>query len=129
MIYEDRVTKEYLEDAIANAGVKIITGTYTGDGAETRLIDLGFTPRAVFVISSGSGTYLYSPSTGDMIYYGGIAIGTATSPGGVVPAVKIVDGGFQVAQSDADGVITGTTGRRKARSNNANAIYRYLAIA
>ena len=129
MNYEDRVTKEYLENAIAGAGPQIVTGSYTGNGEATRLIDLGFTPRAVFVISPGSGTYLYAPSTGDMIYYGGIAIGTAASPGGVVPAVKIVDGGFQVAQSDADGVISGTTGRRKARSNNANATYRYLAIA
>ena len=32
MNYEDRVTKEYLENAIANAGVKIVTGSYVGNG-------------------------------------------------------------------------------------------------
>ena len=51
MNYEDRVTKEYVESALASAGVKMVTGTYTGDGSTSRTFNLGFTPRAVIVRS------------------------------------------------------------------------------
>ena len=73
MNYEDRITKSYLEDALANAGLKIVTGTYVGDGAASRVIELGFTPRAVFVCRGDGQTHCaeyFSPTS----YCGGLAL-------------------------------------------------------
>ena len=48
MNYEDRVTKEYIEDALAAAGgAKIAYGTYTGDSTNGRKFVLGFAPKLV----------------------------------------------------------------------------------
>ena len=53
MNYEDRVTKEYLENAIANAGVKFETGSYVGNGqigAEHPIsLHFSFAPKIVWV--------------------------------------------------------------------------------
>jgi len=56
MNIEDRVTKEYVENAIANAGTKIATGTYTGNWYNNssvsdpgQTITLGFRPKAVLI--------------------------------------------------------------------------------
>ena len=58
MNYEDRVTKEYIESALAGTGVKIATGTYYGNGSGTATttthVNLGFQPKAVFVGGSNN---------------------------------------------------------------------------
>lgn len=63
----------------------LVAGSYTGDGADTRTISLGFTPRLVFVISEQAdireGSYTY----------GGAAL--KGQPG---RAVAVVEGGFSV---------------------------------
>ena len=46
---------------------KITFGTYTGDGVESRTIDLGFTPTAILVFTDYGSAYCY----GD--YWGGLA--------------------------------------------------------
>ena len=118
MNYEDRVTKEYIENALANAGVKIVTGTYTGNGAETRFIDLGFTPRAV-VVYGRSGIQV--GSTG--YAFGGLAFpghpsGLPNGSGGIYPSVEAVTGGFNVACYESQGIFS---------NGNGNTYY-YLAI-
>ena len=54
MNYEDRVTKQYIESALANAGVRIATGTYTGDGkygsSHRNSSNGGFAPKLVIVM-------------------------------------------------------------------------------
>ena len=50
MNYEDRITKSYLEDALA-AKCEVLVGTYTGDGRTSRTFNLGVTPKAVIVRS------------------------------------------------------------------------------
>ena len=53
MNYEDRVTKEYLETALANAGAKVVTGTYTGTGtygaSNPRTLTFSAPPKLVYI--------------------------------------------------------------------------------
>ena len=80
MNYEDRVTKEYLENALANAGPKIATGTYYGTGeygaATPNRIDCGFAPKLVWVIPDGavslSGTFI-RPASSAVTRYDGVS--------------------------------------------------------
>ena len=59
MNYEDRVTKEYLETALA-AGVQIATGSYVGDGTygeENAIhITFPFVPKLVLLFTNGTAT-------------------------------------------------------------------------
>ena len=48
----------------------LVTGTYTGDGTESRLISLGFQPKALLVMREEG--YSARPYTDD--YYGGLAL-------------------------------------------------------
>ena len=76
---------------------RIVTGTYTGDGAMSRTISLGFTPKAVFVITAHGQVYdFYS----GRLYYGGLALQGHPlqwiNPTVDEKAMEIVDGGFMV---------------------------------
>ena len=48
----------------------LVTGTYTGDGTDSRLISLGFQPKALLVMTDEG--YSARPYTDD--YYGGLAL-------------------------------------------------------
>ena len=74
-----------IDAAVGELRGTVVTGTYTGDGAEEREINLGFRPRAVLVTLSNG--LAYQPNE----YYGGLAIS-----GSDAASVAIVDGGFQV---------------------------------
>ena len=92
--------------AIAAAGgVRMIAGTYTGDGNASQFIDLGVTPKAVFLLRYGH--YLQSSS----VFYGGLAV--AEYPNTF--AISIVSGGFSV-KSNGD-----------SRTNQINEPYCYIA--
>ena len=85
-----------LEAAISTIP-RIVTGTYTGDGAMSRTISLGFTPKAVFVITAHGQVYdFYS----GRLYYGGLALQGHPlqwiNPTVDEKAMEIVDGGFMV---------------------------------
>lgn len=92
--------------------VELATGSYTGDDAVTRIISLGFTPRAV-IVENLTGQR-------DRICYGGLAVTAGPlmhNPNVAIPAIQIVTGGFQVAFK----LYTSET-------NNNNVIYRYMAL-
>ena len=86
--------------------VEVIVGSYTGDGTQTRVIDLGFTPKAVLVELRNGARF----SSG--ISYGGLALPDAPSGG-----VQIVTGGFQVYYY-----------ANNTHTNNYGEVYRYLAF-
>ena len=65
---------------------KIAAGSYTGNGADSQVVSLGFTPRAVLVVDSGGRMYTNQGT------YGGLAVTGGSSSG-----LAIVDGGFRVA--------------------------------
>ena len=121
MNYEDRITKEYVEgaisDGIANA---IVCGAYTGDGTASQFIELGFTPRAVLVMSRWGQVYEHG-----YFYHGGLCVTDAPVCdllGNLV--CQVVEGGFQVYAKTTD--YGGTDFRVSA--NLQNQLYRYLAV-
>ena len=94
---------------------EIYLGSYTGDGAESRNIELGFPPKAVYLCSqSGRAGAMY----GSGFTYGGLAM-----PGKPVVmdhsqnvAVELTDTGFRLTHD----------GYRRVNLENLN--YYYLAI-
>lgn len=95
----------------------LVTGSYTGNGAESRLISLGFQPKALLVMTEEG--YPARPYTSD--YYGGLAL-----PGkpvclqtsyGTNHILTIESTGFRVYYDDS----------RHTLSNQKETIYYYLA--
>lgn len=96
---------------------RLVTGTYTGNGEESRLISLGFQPKALLVMTKEG--YPARPYTSD--YYGGLAL-----PGkpvclqtsyGTNHILTIESTGFRVYYDDS----------RHTLSNQKETIYYYLA--
>ena len=87
MNYEDRVTKSYLEDAIA-AKCEVVFGAYVGNDASEREITLGFRPKAVFF--SGSGQF----NTSGGFFTAEHGLGPAFAPNAAV-----TDTGFAIKTS------------------------------
>lgn len=117
MNYEDRVTKTYIENAIANAGAKIAGATYVGDGAAERTFNLGFTPKVVYTCLNNGTSHLGNDN------FGGLAI--ANYPAVVPDAddfvlIEIVEGGFTVHN--------GLVNNQCCYTNIENWSYRYVAI-
>ena len=100
------------------ANAPVVVGTYTGDGAEERLINLGFTPKAVLVLRAG--IFLTSPSGN--ILYGGLAV-TGNSAG-------INYNNLYSVILDAYGFVVGTASSTSGDKNsNASDIpYHYIAF-
>ena len=88
-------------DAALAAVPSFVTGTYTGDGTTNRTIELGFTPKAVFVCNNQGATAHVGSSVSWMIY-GGLALPDCPVQRSGKKALSIVSGGFQVTYySDA----------------------------
>ena len=110
---------------LAAAALKLAVGTYTGDGAASRVISVGFTPKAVLVCTQ-SGLM-----QGSSYVYGGLALtgqpvcyrykrGMAY-PEESYNAVELTAEGFQVCEtkiSDYAGVYC----------NSVDTTYHYFAI-
>ena len=100
--------------ATADVKAEIVTGTYTGDGTQNRLINLGFQPRGVLVETRsgqrGSNTQILA----------GLALPGAplysTQAGGVTdpPALDVTANGFRLSSY--------------GQLNTSGEIYRYLAV-
>ena len=90
--------------AVASTIPKIVVGSYTGNGAQSRTISVGFTPKAVFVNTSYGAAYtLHS----NHFYYGGLAVQGKPlkwdSSDYPMSFLSIVDGGFSVTFQSAYG--------------------------
>lgn len=92
-------------DEIAAKSLRLITGTYTGDGTASRKIDLGATPKLVFVAMYGALTY-------DSGYFNG-GLATQDCP---TRAVAVVEGGFQLTHGVSN------------RPNSNDTQYAYFAL-
>ena len=120
MNYEDRVTKAAVEAAIAGS---IVFGTYTGDGTAERTIELGFTPRAVYVQMKSGRTYIMEPNTKGHYYCGGLfwpdhPIADMYDRN----ALEVVSGGFTVRQA------TYESGYNYHYANSVSQTYYYMAL-
>lgn len=74
--------------------VSTVTGTYTGDDAETQTIDLGFQPRAV-ISTDSSGMTCYGGGSYPRVYGGLTLPGKPLKTGGTT-AIEITGSGFAV---------------------------------
>lgn len=103
----------------AGGGVKLAVGAYEGDGAAARTISVGFTPKAVLVMSDYGASYIaigMSQST-----LGGLAVtGSPSKSTAGVTALEIITGGFRVSYVES--------GTSYAISNGSGTAYRYLAL-
>ena len=102
---------------------KLTFGTYTGNGTASRTISLGFTPKAVLVLSAFGGTYS-EEYAGDL--WGGLALANypvRVRNGGNETAVNIVPNGFQVSAGLA------ANGTDRLSSNNSSLLYHYIAFS
>ena len=112
MNYEDRVTKAAVEAAIEGVKLEYVTGSYTGNNGESRIINLGFTPKAVFLVPR-TGLVM-----GQDIIMGGFAVpGLPMSDYFSYIALGIVENGFQVGHKMND-----------VRTNENSTEYYYLAV-
>ena len=105
---------------------KIVTGTYTGDGAEAKTISLGFTPKAVFTCTCNGKTHL---SSSRAIMYGGLAMTgipakhktQASYETPYYTAIEVVSNGFKVYQTEISDY-------SYIYCNESGTIYHYIAI-
>ena len=99
---------------------KIIYGTYTGNGNNVRIIDIGVTPTIVYVQPTDNPTY----STAK-IYYGGLAL--AGVPYKYIDdtrfVIQCVENGFKVCEASENGTYTWS-----CSTNTNNRTYSFVAI-
>ena len=98
---------------------EVYLGTYTGNGAASQLISLGYQPAMVLVLESGARIYNFD-GKGD--YYGGMALpGHPASVNGLT-AVRVENTGFRVYYG------WNSESTMCARTNSANETYHYLVV-
>ena len=98
---------------------ELVTGSYTGNGAATRTISLGFRPRAVFLCRN-DGTTFDNTRTGSNLLCGGLVLDDMPLILYGKTGVSIVENGFQVTLNDQSS--------DKLYSNAADTVYHYLAL-
>ena len=117
---------------------RIVCGTYKGDGAESRFVDLGFTPDAVFVTNSNGETANFNHFTGieggdGQKYHGGLALknapcGLGDFEAGTFKTVEIVNNGFNVCYKLNANNSSASVARRHYLSNVDGRQYYYIAF-
>ena len=106
----------------------IVAGAYTGDGAASRKIEVGFTPKAVLVMPHGN--ELISNLTSGTYIRGGLAVtgsGLSTSTdSGITSWVS----GYTVIMVEEGGFRVGEGGEKftKPAANSANRLFHYVAF-
>jgi hypothetical protein len=102
----------------------VVAGTYTGDGAATRTINLGFTPKWVLIVNNLG--YMGTPNI--KAVYGGLClpnmpvVANGSASDASKYAVQITAGGFVVGYYNNNG--TYNTG---VNTNDNGSMYGYLA--
>jgi hypothetical protein len=109
-------------DGVLGEMPKVAAGAYVGDGEETRVIELPFTPRVVYVTDAVGRVYNNYSST--YYYIGGAATAELPCIYQGVEYVTLVEGGFQVVQQ----TVTANSQTHVYMTNSKNNGYRYLAI-
>lgn len=99
-------------------GVRLLplSGYYTGNDAQNRVINLGVTPSAVLVVQTGFDFY----STQNWVKSGLAVSGFSPTASTGDSAIKIVENGFQVTYRNQNG--------NAAATNQSGYTYAYIAI-
>ena len=90
---------------------ELYCGAYTGDGADSQMITLGFTPKAVLAILNGY-SLNYSSDT-----YGGLAVAGFPACSGGNKLIEIIQDGFLAYNST-----------NRLRANISDSICHYIAF-
>ena len=93
---------------------RIVTGTYTGNGAASQLIPLEGTPKAVLSVRDNG----YMAQQYQTVFFGGLALEGQPVKVGSNTVVAIEEGGFRVYEQDRDDI----------NANTLNNVYHYLAL-
>ena len=98
---------------------RIVTGTYTGDGAAERFLSLPFTPKVVYLCTGWGAAFVTSVNHTD--YLGGLIVtnGPLSASGTIYG--QIAEGGVQLYHKIADG--------RTHSTNRENTKYHYIALS
>ena len=97
--------------------VATVTGSYTGDGAETQSIYLGFPPRAV--LTARDNGYVSYKENGKSVVYGGLAMpGKPVTTEGSI-ALEVTETGFAVHE---------ISGNNYVSTNQSGTVYYYIAF-
>ena len=95
----EQTTLDALAERVAalEALPRLVTGTYTGNGAANRTVSLGFTPKALLVFTSEG----YPANPYIDYYLGGMAfpnlpVEVFNRVGDLVQVLELVEGGFRV---------------------------------
>lgn len=115
---EDQLEEKTVELSTALAEkAELVTGSYTGDGELTRMIELEFHPQAVLVVDEAGAMQSSRAS------YGGLAVESSPTIHGGTTIVEIVDDGFRVARGYQQSEST-----YWADTNAVGKTYHYLAV-
>ena len=104
-------------DRVDAAAVKFACDIYTGDGRTDRFIELGFTPKVVFVGCGPHGQFYITNNAG---YFGGVAMRDNPAHSGTLKYIEIVENGFLVSAHGS--------GSSSWTANHNNGTYLYFAI-
>ena len=104
--------------ALDSAMVKLCTGTYVGDGDESRTVSVPFPPRAVFLCTQYGETYR---DIGSGHVYGGLALAGHPLRHKNCDALVISDTGFTVYQYSIDNLSA-------IQMNLDGVTYQYIAV-
>ena len=108
-------------DAALSGMPKVVAGIYTGDGTASRIIPLGFTPKAVFVWNSNGEMYYSNGSIQQ--YWGGLALpGVPCITSSKRTYLAIEEQGFQVYYAYYE------SSKLYIQTNLSGSKYLYLAI-
>ena len=95
----------------------VVAGAYTGDGTKERLMELGFTPRAVLILPQDGKIY------NNNYYLGGLAVMDSSIQYNSHISCTIVEGGFELSHDSY-----GSSYTTVISTNYSGKIYHYLAI-
>ena len=96
----------------------MVLGSYTGDGTTLRTVELGFTPRAVYVTDGRGAAFRYSSGVGR--FCGGLAMKAKPAKDGGRTILAICDNGFQIALD--------TETAPYVTTNSSDETYYYVAL-
>ena len=81
---------ETVDEALGEKA-ELVVGSYTGDGADGRIVELGFTPKSVLIFRKDG-----MAGSSNSYVYGGMVLETLPLQTSSYVAAKIVDNGFEV---------------------------------
>jgi len=105
-------------DTALGSMAQVVLGSYTGDGTTLRTVELGFTPRAVYVTDARGAAFRYSSGVGR--FCGGLAMRDKPAKDGGRTILAICDNGFQVNRD--------TSTSPYVTSNSSDETYYYVAL-